>query len=78
MNLSGRSKSRRFYKVPASQICVLHDELDMIFKNPSGVGYASARKNNGVKSITQMQEARKTTPHHRLASAPKIAADRLG
>ena len=49
-----RPKSRRLYKVPASQICVLHDELDIDFGQIRlRVGGASA-SHNGVKSITQM------------------------
>ena len=56
MNLSGNAvqKVAAFYKVPASQICVLHDELDIDFGQIRlRVGGASAG-HNGVKSITQM------------------------
>ena len=53
MNLSGQSVSEasRFYKLPSSEICVFHDELDLPFmkiKTKIGGGHAG---HNGLRSI---------------------------
>jgi PTH1 family peptidyl-tRNA hydrolase len=53
MNLSGQSVSEasRFYKLPSSEICVFHDELDLPFmkiKIKIGGGHAG---HNGLRSI---------------------------
>ena len=55
MNLSGQSVSEasRFYKLPSSEICVFHDELDLPFmkiKTKIGGGHAG---HNGLRSIQQ-------------------------
>ena len=55
MNLSGQSVSEasRFYKLPSSEICVFHDELDLPFmkiKTKLGGGHAG---HNGLRSIQQ-------------------------
>ncbi len=53
MNLSGEAVSKilNFYKVPASQLLVVHDELDIDFGQiRTRVGGSSAG-NNGIKSI---------------------------
>ena len=55
MNLSGQSVSEasKFYKLPSSEICVFHDELDLPFmkiKTKLGGGHAG---HNGLRSIQQ-------------------------
>ena len=55
MNLSGQSVSdaSRFFKLPSSEVCVFHDELDLPFlkiKTKIGGGHAG---HNGLRSIQQ-------------------------
>ena len=55
MNLSGQavSEASRFYKLPSTEICVFHDELDLPFlkiKTKLGGGHAG---HNGLRSIQQ-------------------------
>lgn len=55
MNLSGQSVSdaSRFFKLPGTEVCVFHDELDLPFlkiKTKIGGGHAG---HNGLRSIQQ-------------------------
>ena len=55
MNLSGQSVSdaSRFFKLPSTEICIFHDELDLPFlkiKTKIGGGHAG---HNGLRSIQQ-------------------------
>ena len=55
MNLSGQSVSdaSRFFKLPSTEICVFHDELDLPFlkiKTKIGGGHAG---HNGLRSVQQ-------------------------
>lgn len=55
MNLSGESvqATAHFYKIPAEQIVVVHDELDINFGQIRTRIGGSAAGNNGVKSVSQ-------------------------
>ena len=55
MNLSGQSviDASRFFKLPSTEVCVFHDELDLSFlkiKTKIGGGHAG---HNGLRSIQQ-------------------------
>jgi PTH1 family peptidyl-tRNA hydrolase len=53
MNLSGEAvqKAANFYKIPASQIIVVHDEIDIDFGHIRTRQGGAAAGHNGVKSV---------------------------
>ena len=54
MNLSGQSVSdaSRFFKLPSTEVCVFHDELDLPFEDKTKIGGGHAG-HNGLRSIQQ-------------------------
>lgn len=71
MNLSGEATqlAANFYKIPAENICLVHDELDVPFGQIRTRLGGSAAGHNGIKSVTQ--NIAENTNRVRIGVGPK-------
>ncbi|MGH7195359.1 MAG: aminoacyl-tRNA hydrolase [Candidatus Saccharimonadales bacterium] len=77
MNLSGEAvlATASFYKIPAENICLVHDELDVPFGQIRTRVGGSAAGHNGVKSV--ISTIGENTNRVRLGIGPKTAETNL-
>jgi PTH1 family peptidyl-tRNA hydrolase len=74
MNLSGEAVQAvtAFYKIPAAQVIIVHDELDVNFGNIRTRTGGSSAGHNGIKSITEL--VGEDTGRVRIGIGPKKPA----